>query len=584
MTEAAPQTAATTIKPTPRWLKAARALKQRHMSAMLLLAFAAGIPYGAVLGTLNAWLTEAGIKPATIGVLSFITLAYAYKFLWAPAFQKPLFLWPTRFGPRRAWLLAFQVLIVILLFWLAFSNPNSALSVMAGLALLISLASATHDIVLDAWRLEVAESPEDLDLMAALYQFGYRLAGLATGLGALLLSSRIGWEATYFVLSATMALAMVGVWLAPEPRSSNPLHQSATRPSYAPRITPTEQIWAVGIVLAAWGAAIALIGQFMWQGLTAAEPPSGAGFIRNQGPIIIALCVLVPALCASWLLFQRTGVSKPAHSNTLSPLAAGTEDASLPASSTQTPSWVLTCFQSILDPLMDLVDRLRWSAILVLALVLCYRFTDHVWGAFAFPFYLGKEFGAIGHTADEIAFASKTFGVFMTIAGSAFGAAALVFIGRLPCLILGAIIAAVTNLLYADLSLGGASLDAFLGATGLDGLYASAGADPRMARLLTTIAGENIAGGFASVAFVAYMSAIVNPRFAAVQYALLASLTMLIGTLGRAPLGDMIEIEGYAAVFTLTFWLGLIAVGLSVLEAWRQNKSQSEPKESIAPS
>lgn len=530
------------------------------MAAMLVMAFAAGIPYGAVLGTLNAWLTEAGIKPSTIGILSFITLAYAFKFLWAPVFQRPLFLWPTRFGPRRAWLLALQGLITLLLFWLSFSDPGSALPLMATLSLMIALASATHDIVLDAWRLEVARTPEDIDPMVALFQFGYRLAGLMTGLGALALSDDIGWQATYTLIAMGMALAMLGVWLAPEPEGSaqeGRARQGAetvqdARPTYGNRIMSGDQTLVVTLVLGAWAVAVVLIGQFMWQGLMTDTPPSGGEFIRTQGPLVVGLSVLVPAFCAGWLLFRRQ-------------VAPGT-------TLTAPAQWVRQCFQSILDPLMDLLDRLRWAALLVLALVLCYRFTDLVWGAFAFPFYLGNEHGAIGHTSDEIAFASKTFGVLMTVAGSALGAVALLVIGRMPCLVIGAFTAAVTNLLYADLALGGGGLDGFLGVTGLQGVFAAVGIDARMARLLTTIAAENVAGGFASVAYVAFLSAVVNPKFAAVQFALLASLTMLVGTLGRAPLGDMIEIDGYAAVFTLTFWLGLVAVAFSALEAWRQRR------------
>ena len=92
----------------------------------------------------------------------------------------------------------------------------------------------------------------------------------------------------------------------------------------------------------------------------------------------------------------------------------------------------------------------------------------------------------------------------------------------------------------------------------------------RMARLMMAIAAENLAGGFASVAIVAFLTSVVNPRFAAVQYALLASLSMLIGTLGRPWLGAMIETEGYYTVFIVTFWLGMIAVALCIVEWLRQ--------------
>jgi len=232
------------------------------------------------------------------------------------------------------------------------------------------------------------------------------------------------------------------------------------------------------------------------------------------------------------------------------------------------------------------------AALLVLLLALTYRFTDSVWGAFAYPFYLDDRFGALHHTLDDVAIASKFFGVIMTIAGAAIGAAVIAFMGRMPVLLMGAILAAATNLLFADLSAGGAAMDAFLKFTHLGAPLrefaswaatlspeaTSADQSQRMARLMMAIAGENLAGGFASVAIVAFLTSVVNPRFAAVQYALLASLSMLIGTLGRPWLGQMIETDGYFTVFIVTFWLGMIAVALCAVEWIRQARQpQSLP-------
>jgi PAT family beta-lactamase induction signal transducer AmpG len=253
-------------------------------------------------------------------------------------------------------------------------------------------------------------------------------------------------------------------------------------------------------------------------------------------------------------------------------------------------------FRSIFDPLMDLIGRLGWGALLVLLLALTYRFTDSVWGSFAYPFYLDDRFGALHHTMADVAVASKFFGVLMTVTGAALGAVVISFLGRMPVLVLGAVLAAATNLLFADLSRGGLGIDAFLELTQLaDPFRAFAGwataispegqgaeAGDRMARLMIAIAGENLAGGFASVAVVAYLTSVVNPRFAAVQYALLASLTMLIGTLGRPWLGALIESEGYYAVFIITFWLGGVAVALSVLEWIRQARAAPPFSEAAA--
>ena len=132
----------------------------------------------------------------------------------------------------------------------------------------------------------------------------------------------------------------------------------------------------------------------------------------------------------------------------------------------------------------------------------------------------------------------------------------------MPTLLIGAIVAAASNLLYADLASGARYIDAFARFFGLDAF----GHDLRMVRLLIAISGENIAGGLAGAAFVAYLSSITSREFSAVQYALLSSLTFLVGSLGRAALGEAIDQIGYAPVFRLTAAIGLIAVRSSSLE------------------
>ena len=166
---------------------------------------------------------------------------------------------------------------------------------------------------------------------------------------------------------------------------------------------------------------------------------------------------------------------------------------------------------------------------------------------------------------DEVAFASKLFGVVMTILGVGLGGLLLATLGRMPTLLAGGIVAALSNLLYADLALGGASIDAFSHLFFLDRL----GVEPRMMRLMVAISGENIAGGLAGTAFVAYISSITAREYSAVQYALLSSMTFLVGALGRAATGEAIERYGYADIFFLTAALGGVAVVLVLAEWWR---------------
>jgi len=213
-------------------------------------------------------------------------------------------------------------------------------------------------------------------------------------------------------------------------------------------------------------------------------------------------------------------------------------------------------------PLMELIGRLKWGVLLALGIILTYRLTDNIWAPFALPFYLGE----LGYTKDEVAIASKFFGVGMTMLGITLGAFLFAWIGRLPSLVLGSILAAVTNLLYADLALGGAGIDAVGGNLGIYAVFELFGADARLARLMLAIAGENLANGIAGAAYVAFLSSITAKEYSAVQYALLSSLTFLIGSLGRGALGKYIETDGYAPMFYLAAGIGVIAIVFCVAE------------------
>ena len=127
--------------------------------------------------------------------------------------------------------------------------------------------------------------------------------------------------------------------------------------------------------------------------------------------------------------------------------------------------------------------------------------------------------------------------------------------------------------MFADLALGGAGIDGFARLIMLDQI----GIEPRMLRLLIGISGENIAGGLAGTAFIAYISSIVSREYSAVQYALLSSMTFLVGALGRASIGEAIEIYGYANVFLITAGLGMIAVVLVAIEWARGPREPADP-------
>jgi PAT family beta-lactamase induction signal transducer AmpG len=309
------------------------------------------------------------------------------------------------------------------------------------------------------------------------------------------------------------------------------------------------RFYAVSAVLLAWGWAGVTLISMMIASVTADVPPDARAFTATYGPLIVMATVIFPCILAAWIALRRQEpVAGPAQR--LPPFVLAVTD---------------RLFSAIVEPFVELMGRLRSGAVLVLALILSYRLTDVVWGPFAYPFYMG----ALGYTKTEVAFASKTFGVVVLIIGVALAAWALVKLGRMLSLMIGAVTAAATNLLYADLANGAPVIDAFLRITGLGALTSAIGLDERMMRLMAAIAGENIAAGFAGAVFVAYLSSLANRLHGAVQFAVFSSLTMLVGTLGRGALGEMIKSDGYASVFVFCTLLGLIAVAACALEWWR---------------
>jgi PAT family beta-lactamase induction signal transducer AmpG len=558
MTDAA---AATRAK-KPTWRDVWRALGRRKTLAMFILGFAAGLPYVLITGTLNAWFTNDGVDVKTIGVFSWVIIIYGFKFLWSPAIDRSPAPKLFNMGQRRAGILILQAIIIAALGVISTVSPHDALGVIALAAVVCTFASASQDILIDAWRIEVADEETPVDLLSSVYQVGYRLAAILGGAGALIMAARIGWNGAFVALAVLMALAVSGVFVAADsPIRRRDINVDAGAPA---------TVWrnrAIAPIMLFWIGSFTAIFAFMAFALNAPDKANARAFTAEAGPLIILFSIIAPVLIAAYMLRLE---GKPAPAGVLRPW---------PAQKAFDAVYV-----SVLEPLMDVVRRLGAGAILVLLLILSYRFADLVWGAFAFPFYMGDQHGALHHTNDEVAIASKFFGSLMTFFGITIGAAAIMRFGRMPCLFFGAVLAAGTNLLFADLALGGVSTDAFMRALGLyhvfpvlqplaDFLTLDVTVDERLSRLMVVIGAENLAVGFASAAIVVYLSSIVNPRFAAVQYALFASLTMLIGSLGRGALGELIEARGFAFVFYLTAAMGLIAVVAAGLEWARQARA-----------
>ncbi len=410
---------------------------------MLLLGFSAGLPLLLVFGTLSFWLREAGIDRTTIGYLSWVGLAYGFKWVWAPLVDRmPIPLLTRSLGRRRSWLLLSQLTIIAGLVGIGLTDPRIALTPVIWCALAIAFGSATQDIALDAYRIESAETRRQAALAAA-YQTGYRMAMIWAGAGALWIAARAevvgagayqqgAWQVAYLAMAASMLLGVATVLLSPEP---------------AARVIP----------------------------------PS-----RNA---------------AEWLK------------------------------------------SALVEPFADFLRRYGKQALLILALIAVYRISDVVMGIMANPFYVD-----MGYTKDEVAAVTKIYGVIMTLVGAFVGGALAMRYGVMKVLMLGAVLSAASNLLFA-----------WLGSRGHD-----------VNALIFVISADNLSSGIASAAFIAYLSSLTNINYSATQYALFSSMMLLLPKFLAGYSGKYVDAFGYSHFFTATALLGLPVLLLVALASRKQ--------------
>ncbi|NML94178.1 AmpG family muropeptide MFS transporter [Novosphingobium olei] len=537
----------------PKGLKLLRiALRQRKSATMLGFGFSSGLPYALLIGTLNAWLGEEKIDLATIGVLSWIGLSYSFKFLWSPLVDRMPLPGLDRLGRRKSWILLCQMVLVLGFGGLAATNPATAIGTFALFAFFAAFASATQDVAVDAWRIEVADEATPVELLSSIYQFGYRIASIVGGALALVMAGRMSWPLVYLSMAGLIVAIMLVVTLrAPDtPRAEQgALHAALAQPG---ELAPSARWAALAVVGVSWAWAIGTIGHFMVGMLAPADPasphPSVSDFTRSYGPWIVVATVVVPLVVAAltnWLKAHGRAVLTAPDAR-VSPLRTAANH----------------LYVALVSPLAELSGRLRWGVLIVIGMILTYTLCYNIWSSFAFPFYLEH----LKYTKDEVAFASKLFGIFMTILGISLGGYLFTALGRMPTILIGAILPILGNFVYADLAEGARHIDAVGNATGLNALFALFGFDARMVRLLLAISFENVSTGIAGAAFVAYMSGIVSKSYTAVQYALLSSLTFLIGSLGRGIAGEAFDTYGYATVFRWTAAAGLVAVVMVLLE------------------
>ena len=202
----------------------------RRMLALLALGFSSGLPRLLVFGTLTFWLLDVGLSIATVGLFASTSTPYTLKFLWAPVIDRARLPWlGAMFGQRRSWMLLTQALVVVAILWLASIDPAVDPWWTALAAVAVAAASASQDVVVDAFRVETLDEDEQ-GAGAAVAVFGYRLGMLASGAGALLMATAWGqWSAVYAAMAALMFVGVVATALSVEPaRPQREVDEAAT--------------------------------------------------------------------------------------------------------------------------------------------------------------------------------------------------------------------------------------------------------------------------------------------------------------------------------------------------------------------
>ena len=380
---------------------------------------------------MSAWLTENGVSRSTIGFFSWVGITYSVKVFWAPVVDRIRLPGLGRLGQRRSWMLVAQLGICAGLFGLSIVDPDQNLHGVALLALVVAFASATQDISVDAYRIEAAEM-ERQAAMAAAYIFGYRVALLVAGAGALLIAEFSSWSMSYAVMAGLVSVGVITTCIIQEPEH---------------------------------GASI--------------EPPhSNVGEPRRQRIV-------------RWF---RSAVAAPFH---------------------------------------EFFARHGWLALVLLGVIATYRISDITMGVMANPFYLD-----LGFSKAEIASIVKAFGFSMTLAGAVLGGIFVVRFGLMRMMLTGAIMVALTNLLFALM----------------------AELAPTRMLLAMVISADNLSAGVANVVFVAFLSNLVNKTYTATQYALFSSVMTLLGKFIGGFAGVVVDGFGYTMFFLYAAGIGIPAM------------------------
>ncbi|HVC01412.1 MAG TPA: MFS transporter [Steroidobacteraceae bacterium] len=280
------------------------ALRDRRMLATLLLGFASGLPFNLTGATLQAWLADAKLDIRTIGLFSLVGLPYVLKFLWAPMLDRYL---PPLLGRRRGWILIYQLGLAVAIGAMGLSSPQKAPFVLGLIALIVATLSASQDIVIDAYRVDLIPS-EQRALAAAASAFGYRTAAMFAGAVIVLIAARTGWRTAYGIVAVLMAMTTLATLWSPEPeRPGRPpptLLEAVVEPAKDFLRQPGAWGFLLLVLLYKFGDAFAL-------SLYSAFMLKGVGFSLAQlsiaGKVNMTVSTMIGTALGGWL-YMRWGM------------------------------------------------------------------------------------------------------------------------------------------------------------------------------------------------------------------------------------------------------------------------------------
>lgn len=516
------------------WQSSFSAILQRKVLMMLLLGFSSGLPLLLIFSSLSLWLREAGIDRSAVTYFSWAALGYSFKFVWAPLVDRiPVPGLASLLGQRRAWLILAQLGVAASILLMASVDPAQAgnsLNWMGVAAVALGFSAATQDIVIDAYRIESAET-ELQALMSSAYIAGYRIGMVASGAGALYLASEFGstatiynyqaWALTYAIMASCMLVGIITTLLIHEP----------VLPSDK-KLQTFAGLDQLRLVLVFITAVAAFVLVFFYSGdlasdakatLTHALSNKHLASFAIEGLRLIS-AALIAAVIFAFAVKQHVVNPQLVEASYVSPIRQFFSTHGVKA------------------------------AALLLALICLYRISDIVLGVISNVFYQD-----LGFDKQQIATVVKTFGLIMTIVGGFLGGIMVMHFGVIRVLMWGAVLTVITNLLFI--------------------LLAEMGQN--MPMLYLVISADNLAAGVASAAFVAFLSALVDLRFTAMQYAIFSSLMTLLPKVIGGYSGSIVDAVGYSWFFAFAAILGL-PVLLLIHLAGKRLALESEQNQSPA--